>query len=321
MRAAKRKKSIGEKAAARKIGGITVSELLSEWLCTMEVRVKETTLSNYRGKAERHILPAFGNTEAAQLQAPQVQEFIAYKLKNGLSKSYVSDIIVLMKAMFKYGSRRYGFPDPLSEVMLPKKRKPPTELLTDRQQKKLQRYLVNSPDLTALGIMLCLFTGIRLGELCALQWRDINFRSKTLSVTKTVQRIPNADGCGTKIVITEPKTVSSNRTVPIPDCVIAVLKDFKSKGDFYLLSGTEKPVEPRTMQYRFQSVLKKEKLPSVRFHALRHMFATNCIALGFDVKSLSEILGHSGVEITLNRYVHSSMEKKKEYMKRLSLAV
>ena len=119
------------------------------------------------------------------------------------------------------------------------------------------------------------------------------------------------------MVITEPKSISSVREIPIPDCIFSLLRKFCSNGNFYILSGTEKPVEPRTMQYRFQSFLKKANLPSIHFHALRHMFATNCVELGFDVKSLSEILGHSGVEITLNRYVHSSLERKKAFMKKL----
>ena len=165
---------------------------------------------------------------------------------------------------------------------------------------------------------LSLFTGLRIGELCALKWADIDLMNRTNSVSKTIQRI-KSHNC-TQLVITEPKSISSVREIPIPDCILPLLKKFCSNADFYILSGTAKAVEPRTMQYRFQSLLKKAKLPSIHFHALRHMFATNCVELGFDVKSLSEILGHSGVEITLNRYVHSSLERKKAFMKKLKFA-
>ena len=119
------------------------------------------------------------------------------------------------------------------------------------------------------------------------------------------------------MVITEPKSESSKRIIPIPDCMVNLLSKFKGKQKEFVVSCREKPVEPRTMQYRFSKILKNAKLPSVHFHALRHIFASNCIKLGFDVKSLSELLGHSSVEITLNRYVHSSFEQKREYMKRL----
>ena len=163
-----------------------------------------------------------------------------------------------------------------------------------------------------------LFTGLRIGELCALKWSDIDLSNRTISVSKTIQRI--AVQGGTQLVITEPKSISSVREIPIPDCIFSLLRKFCSNADFYILSGMTKPVEPRTMQYRFQALLKKAKLPSIHFHALRHMFATNCVELGIDVKSLSEILGHSGVEITLNRYVHSSLERKKAFMKKLKFA-
>lgn len=178
--------------------------------------------------------------------------------------------------------------------------------------------MIANQDLTSFGVALSLFTGLRIGELCALRWSDVDLPSKTISVTKTIQRI-SAQG-RTQLVITEPKSISSVREIPIPDCILPLLKKFCSKDDFYILSGTKKATEPRTMQYRFQALLKKAKLPSIHFHALRHMFATNCVELGFDVKSLSEILGHSGVEITLNRYVHSSLERKKAFMKKLKFA-
>ena len=165
---------------------------------------------------------------------------------------------------------------------------------------------------------LSLFTGLRIGELCALKWKDVDLSNKTVSISKTIQRIRT--DFGTKLVITEPKSNSSVREIPVPECIMPILKKFSADKECYLLSGTSKPVEPRVMQYRFQKLLKKAKLPSIHFHALRHMFATNCVEMGFDVKSLSEILGHSGVEITLNRYVHSSLERKKQFMKKLKFA-
>ncbi len=165
-------------------------------------------------------------------------------------------------------------------------------------------------------------TGLRIGELCALKWDNIDLKKRILTGRSTIQRIQCSGGnTKTKIVVTEPKSESSMRSIPIPENMIDFLKEFKGTPDDYVLSGTEKPVEPRTMQYRFTKILKNVKLPSVHFHALRHIFASTCVELGFDVKALSELLGHSKVEITLNRYVHSSFERKREYMERLEFSL
>ncbi len=300
----------------------TVGDLLTEWLCAISPRVKPSTLSNYRMKVEKHLIPAFGTIRHDALHVRQVQAFIEQKIAEGLSPRYVSDIVVILKSAYKYASRTYQLPNPLVHVILPKKKKTEIHILDARQQKRLQMYLQSKQNRTSMGIMLTLYTGLRIGELCALRWEDIDFAKRTLTINHTMQRIQHEDGLHkTQLTITDPKSASSKRTIPLAACLIPLLQQFMTKGSDFVLSGNEKPIEPRTMQYRFAAILKKANLPSVHFHALRHMFATNCIALGFDVKSLSEILGHSSVEITLNRYVHSSMEQKRHYMERLSMAV
>lgn len=297
---------------------LTVGMLFEEWLDAVSVKVKESTLANYRGKAQAHILPEFGRLRAGGLTAAAVKNFISARLDGGLSPGYVADIVILLKSVMKYGERVHDIRNDISDVILPKKRRADILLPDKAQQKRLERWLSDNPGLTSLGITLCLYTGIRLGELCALKWSDIDLSAKTLSVTKTLQRIRCRRG--TRLITAEPKSTSSIRVIPLPDRVLALLERYRSAPENYLLSGTSKPVEPRTMQYRFKTVLKKANLPSVHFHALRHLFATNCVELGIDVKSLSEILGHSGVEITLNRYVHSSLERKKKFMKKLCFA-
>lgn len=301
---------------------LTVRSLFQEWIQAISARVKESTLANYQMKAEKHILPVFGNITHDAIHAQMVQTFIAEKLKSGLSARYISDIVVLLKSVFKYASRMYHLHNPLTNVVMPKKKKTEIVLLSSAQQKKLQLYLHKVQNRTTLGIALSMYTGLRIGELCALQWKNIDLEKRILTVSQTVQRIRNKDGTSkTKLVITDPKSITSQRTIPIPDCLMEILKAFQCMPETFVLSGTNRPVEPRTMQYRFTAILKRVNLPSVHFHALRHMFATNCIELGFDVKSLSEILGHSSVEITLNRYVHASMDQKRKYMQRFSFAV
>ena len=297
---------------------LTVKMLFEEWLEVIKFRVKQSTLANYLGKAETHILPVFGDIRADEIDTYHVQQFISNKLNGGLSSNYVADIVILLKSVMKFAVNRYNIRNRIADVIMPKKKRADVLLLSKPQQNRLHKHLSANQDLTSLGVALSLFTGLRIGELCALKWSDVDLSNKTISVSRTIQRI-KVQG-GTQLAITEPKSNSSVREIPIPDCIMPLLKKFCSKGELYILSGTEKPVEPRTMQYRFQALLKKAKLPSIHFHALRHMFATNCVELGFDVKSLSEILGHSGVEITLNRYVHSSLERKKAFMKKLKFA-
>ncbi len=300
--------------------GKTVSQIFSEWFQSIQHRVKESTAANYRMKAEKHILPAFSDKKADMLTAFDIYDFIASKQKCGLSNRYISDILVMMKSVFKYASKAYQFFNALDGITLPKQKKPDINLLDEKQQKQLQQYISENPDNSTLGIALSMLTGIRIGELCALRWEDVDLEKRILTVSKTIQRIQTSGGkTKTKVVITEPKSESSKRKIPIPECIVAMLEEIKGKANEYLVSGKETPVEPRTLQYRFVKILKNVKLPSVHFHALRHMFASKCVKLGFDIKSLSEILGHSKVEITLNRYVHSSFEQKKLYMSRITM--
>ena len=303
----------------RSKSSLTVKVLFEEWLDSICIKVKESTLANYRGKAAVHIFPAFGEMCTDELTQEKVRCFVEERLDRGLSVSYVADMVILLKSAMKYGEQFYNLRNRIAGLVLPKKKKAQVRLLDSPQQGRLERYLWDHQSPSALGISLSMVTGIRLGELCALKWSDVDLRKRTLFVSRTIQRIHS--GIGTKLIITEPKSASSVREIPLPECIVPMLEKYCSDGRFYLLSGREKPVEPRTMQYRFQAVLKKANLPSIHFHALRHMFATNCVELGFDIKTLSEILGHSGVEITLNRYVHSSLERKKQFMRKLQFAV
>jgi len=302
---------------------MTVKMLFNEWLMKVSIHAKESTISNYCMKINKHILPEFGGMKYDLLNTSMIYSFIQKKLKSGLSAKYVSDILIVFKSMAKYISREYGYHNPLVNVSLPKSsKKSNVKILEPEEQKKLTEYLRGNMNLTSLGIFISLYTGLRIGELCALKWCDINFKKSIISVRRTIQRVSTENSeKSTKLIISSPKTQSSVRNIPIPSGILKLLEKFRESGECFVLSGNSVPVEPRTMQYRFASVLKKACLPSVHFHSLRHLFATNCIRLGFDIKSLSEILGHSSVEITLNRYVHSSMEQKRICMEKLAVAV
>ena len=299
---------------------MTVKDLSAEWLYVTRNHIKESTAANYCMKLDKHIIPAFGNMNASMLVAKDIYAFIESKLKSGLSARYVTDIIVLLKSIYRYACREYAVRNVLDGIVLPKKKLTEVRVLNKEHQKRLSVYINNNRNLSTLGVSLSLYTGVRIGELCALQWQDIDLANNTLTVRKTIQRIQCFDSeRKTQLVVTEPKSANSLRTIPIPDCIMPMVRQFAGKTSAYVLSGTSKPVEPRTMQNRFKRILDNAKLPSTNYHSLRHAFATGALELGFDIKTLSEILGHSSIEVTLNRYIHSSMDRKRSCMNLLSL--
>ena len=184
---------------------------------------------------------------------------------------------------------------------------------------RLEHYLLQSNDLTKYGILLALYSGMRIGEICALKWSNINLKSGTVSVCQTLQRLQDRENKGkTKIYISEPKTQSSKRIIPIPDFLTELLKTIQPQNNHtFLLTGTKSPIEPKTLENAFKRCLKKCNIPRINFHILRHTFATRCVELGFDMKSLSEILGHASMGTTLSIYAHPTLECKRNNMKKL----
>lgn len=298
---------IGREIATRYLSGryITVSNVYREWLNAVVNRVKESTLANYQNKFEKHILPEFGDIPCADLTAGRINAFINKKLADGLSASYVRDIFTVFKTMLKYAQEEYGFRLSLKNVVLPKAERNQVEKISDTEQKKLVSYLKANMSLTAFGILLSLFIGLRIGELCGLKWEDVDFQHKVLRIRRTVQRITSANGNRkTKIVISAPKSATSFREIAIPDMLMKYFEMFRDEADHFILSGADKPVEPRTMQYRYKKILQSTEVESHNYHKLRHTFATNSAEKGFNIKALSAVLGHSSVTLTLNRYIH-----------------
>ncbi len=300
---------------------VSFEAVFKEWFQSVQYRIKESTAANYRMKADKHILPVFGDKSMMDLNESLVYEFIERKRSERLSDRYIADMITLMRSVCRYAAKKYSVQNPMADIRVCKRRAAEVRILEKEEHHKLDRYVTKQHNRSNLGILLAMTTGIRIGELCALQWADIDLEKRILTVRKTIQRLQRKDGKSkTKLIITEPKSESSKREIPLPESIISYLSEFIGESGHYVLSGDEKPVEPRTMQNRFARVLRNVKLPSVHFHSLRHYFASDCIRLGFDVKSLSELLGHGSVEITLNRYVHSSLEQKREYMNRINIA-
>ena len=313
--AAMRKRQAAAYCYSDEITEISVRDLCREWLQIIANRVKPSTLANYRMKAEKHIIPAFGGSLCHEISTKAVYDFINSKIDSGLSARYVSDITVLLKSLFKYAKKAYNIPSPSDGIVVPKPARSEVRLLTAQEQEKLKSYIGKNCSLISLGIVLANGMGLRIGEVCGLKWSDIDLEKRILTVRRTVQRVAVHDGINRTIVmIMSPKSKTSARDIPIPEGVFAMLSKCETAPDNYVLSGCDSPVEPRKMQYHFAKILKNANLPSVRFHSLRHAFASKAVEVGFDIKTLSEILGHSKVELTMNLYVHSNMDRKRSCM-------
>lgn len=299
----------------------TFGKIAVLWFENVSQTAKESTCANYNMKLQKHILPHFSSMRYEKITPEDIRRFSDIKEKEGLSASYISDIILVIKSIAKFARRHFGYINRLESISRFKsdnEESTEKKLLSDKEFGRLKSFLQSEPTPSNVGILLAASTGIRLGELCALKWGDIDHEKNFLTVRHTVQRISNVNGKGTRLVIAAPKSRNSRRVIPLPEFIITYLKAEKKNNDCYLLSGTEKIAEPRTMQYRFKSILKKLSLPYVTFHALRHMFATSCAELGIEAKVLSSILGHSSVELTLNRYVHATFDRKRDCIQKIS---
>lgn len=300
---------------------LTVQEVCEQWLAACKLRVKESSYANYESIIRNHILPSFGRISISALTTAKLNAFISEKLshgrldgRGGLSAKTVRDIMTVYRSMEHYAIREYGIRE--SHFTMPKTEQQQLDILSKSERIRLEQYLTANPCITCAAILLCMYTGLRIGELCGLKWEDIDFQNGVISVKRTVQRI-NRRGFS-EIMIGTPKSKRSIRQIPVPDFVLKCLLRYHAADSAFVLSGQTNPIEPRTMQNRFKAILKRCNLRAVNFHLLRHTYATVCIELGFDVKTLSELLGHADASLTLNRYVHSSLEQKKKFVERFS---
>ena len=197
----------------------------------------------------------------------------------------------------------------------------PVVILNKREKNKLEKYCLNENTSKSFGVVICLNIGLRIGELCALKWKNIDVDKREIKVRKTLQRIYDEETGKTKIIIDTPKSKKSVRNIPISNKLYEILKNAKkgtSDNSFFLTGEINQFIEPRGYENIYKDILKKAKIQKqYKFHVLRHTFSSNCIEAGMDIKSLSELLGHASVEITLNKYVHSSYKLKKKYLEKL----
>lgn len=292
-------------------------EICYEWLDYKKGQIKQSSYYNYKFEIEKHLIPFFGNKNIRKIH--DFSNFID-ELSTSLATKTIRDIFNVLKMILGYYEETYRKKIKYKKTILPKIEKREIDVFTKREKDKIENYCIKQNTLKTLGIVFCLNTGMRIGELCALRWDNIDLKEKCFYIRETAQRVYKGKNEKSKVIIGPPKTKCSIRTIPMNMKLYNILKLLGKKykkGTIFFLTGTEKCLEPRSYQNLFKKILSNAKVKKRNFHATRHSFATNCIEVGMDIKTLSKILGHANVNITLNTYVHSSKKQMNKYLNKL----
>ncbi|RFS13308.1 site-specific integrase [Emticicia sp. C21] len=297
-----------------------MSEVISLWKTDKKQYVKKSSFSAYVLLIENHLLPAFGDKD--QIEEADVQAFVFQKLESGLSQKTVKDILIVLKMILKFGAKNKWLGYKPFDIQYPTEReKHSIEVLSRSDQKKIMKYINEHFTFRNLGVYICLSAGMRIGEVCALTWEDIDTENGIISVKRTIQRIYTVeDGLRkTELILDTPKTTNSIRDIPISKDLLRMLKPFKKivNNSFFVLTNDAKPTEPRTYRSYYKNMMKELGMPELKFHGLRHSFATRCIESNCDYKTVSVLLGHSNISTTLNLYVHPNLEQKKKAIEQM----
>lgn len=292
--------------------------LCKEYLNLRRMQVKPSTYAKYESYMRLYLEPYFSGSDHLPLTTLEIAEFCGWlQQEKKLSETSVSQILRFFKAAYGYAQKQ----DPaLGQIdfIFPKSESKEVRFLSREEQRKLTDHCSSRNDSCCFAVLLMLQTGLRLGELCALTWRQVDLETNTLTVSKSLSRSLSSDSGHSSLQLTSPKSRKSARTIPIGIKAQILLKEhYCSNPSSYVLTGSDQCMNPRTLQYQFGKITQMLELEGVTLHTLRHTFATRCVEAGVDMKSLSEILGHSNVTITLEKYVHSSMQSKREQIRKL----
>ncbi len=310
---------------------MTFEEALFLWLESNKLKQKKQTYCKYLQLINTQITPCLGYIKLSRINSIIVNQFVLEKSmfgrldnRGGLSASYIQTICFIIESTLKFCEENNLSSRFTGKIIRPTKKNNSIQILSFDEQKQLEKHLFTDVTETKIGILLSLYAGLRVGEVCGLKWENIDFINGIIHVEKTVERIKNLDKLDTSsktvLILSDAKTESSNRIIPIPNMLMEVLKNNKRSDTSFIIQGKSHPFsEPRTLQYAFKKCLLECGLSEINYHALRHTFATRCVEAGVDIKSLSEIMGHSNIKITLNNYVHSSLEQKKLQMDKLNI--
>lgn len=294
------------------------------WLELRSTQIKTSSYVKYQNALEKHVKPYLGNLYLKDITTEKISAFSQHMLnEKKLSIKSVRDILTCIRSILSYINKQIDGELSHIEVIYPRESPKTIRVLTEQEESDLILYLAEEMNAGKFAVYLALRTGMRIGEICALRWKDISFTDETIHVSNTVQRIKNIDSQGdskTILMIGTPKSDKSRRTIPLmPDIAALCRKFYRDNPECFVLTGKEQCMEPRKLQRYLKSYTKKCDMEDIHFHTLRHTFATRCIEVGFDVKTLSEVLGHASISVTLERYVHPNLNLKRENMKRLKI--
>lgn len=316
------KERLIKQKAMNKLPDKTISSNLkmSEWFdiwYNNQNHVKQSTKTIYQSYANKHLKPQMGRIKLKRMTRKHIQQFID-ELSSELSAKSVKAIYSMLKLCLKSAYDNHLIGIIYDNIRLPKVINKDVKVLTKVEQKRLEKVIESENNPNDIGILICLYTGIRIGELCALKWDNINLEQGTIIINKTIYRAKDETGeKKTKLVITTPKSANSEREIPIGGFLLDKLRDM-SKVEGYVVNNKGKCMEPATYSRRYKKLLKMAGIGYIKYHSLRHTFAVRALELGVDVKTLSEILGHSSVSTTLNFYGHSLPEHKRSQMELIS---
>lgn len=295
---------------------LTFKEVSEAWKKEKKNYVKISSYSAYCLLCDNHLIPAF--SELCDITEEIVQKYVLDELSKGLNEKTIKDILIVLKMILRFAVKNNMMEYHQIDIKFPTNHdKKNVEVLSRDNQKKLLDYVNNNFTFKNLGIYICLCTGMRIGELCALKWEDIDMEERVIKVRHTIQRIYITDDGEkkyTKLIVDTPKTLESIRDIPLSSNLIKIFIPIIKvvNKDYYILTNDKNPTEPRTYRNYYKRLLEKLDIPNTKFHALRHSFATRCIESNSDYKTVSVILGHSNISTTLNLYVHPNKEQKKK---------
>lgn len=293
----------------------TINQITEEWKEEKKKYVKKSTYAAYQLLIQNHIKPYFG--DLYEVNEEKVQQFVFDKLDAGLSEKTIRDIIIVLKMILKFGIKNGYLEYVQIDAKFPSmQEKKDLDVLSKADQKKFMEHLRNNFTFKNLGIFICLSTGMRIGEICGLRWCDVDTVEGVIKVRHTLQRIYIIEGKTrhTELLLDTPKTANSVRDIPMSSELLKMLKSLNKvvNENYYVIANDIKPIEPRTYRNYYKKLCKQLDIPELKFHGLRHSFATRCIESKADYKTVSVLLGHSNISTTLNLYVHPNKEQKKK---------
>lgn len=304
---------------------ITFAEISEQWLYSIRPSVKESTFSHYQYTLQHYLFPVFQNFKVSALNEKILEQGLlaviapASGKQKPLGTAMARECLSMLRRICKYASQFHLIRPLEISVNLPQKKPKLLRPFTMEEQKKLLSFVMASPTPRKVGLLLGFQAGLRIGEICGLKWGDFDLSAGTVTINRTVSRISCGNG-HTKVVVQSPKTEKSSREIPLPKSILHILEQLAatySSETWFLSECEEKPVEPRCYRKSIHSYLKKAGVHQVHPHMFRHTFATTCLQAHCDIKTLSELLGHANAAITLKRYVHSDMERKRKEMNRI----